>query len=163
MTDLVEDADFEACSGATNVTQMFMSCGSLETIWATSFDRSSITASASVLYGCARLVGGTGYVAASSAGASALSLGSAGVLTDPNADSRTWVWAHQYGDGDLVVTTDDELETNRVLVSTGRICINAHYVAVGCAPWYQTRAGMHLCRFDASLASMAIESMDYWF
>lgn len=72
------------------------------------------------------------------------------------------MWAHQYG-GDLVITIDDEPAANRVVVSTGPICTNAHYVAVGCAPWYQTRAGMRLCRFDASLAAVTLPSMDYWF
>ena len=56
-----------------------------------SFDNTAITGSTSVLYGCNRLVGGTGYVPTYSAGAAALSLGSSGVLTDPANDGRTWV------------------------------------------------------------------------
>lgn len=49
-----------------------------------------------MLYGCNRLVGGTGYVPTSTAGKNNLVLGSTGVLTGPGSDSGTWVWAHLY-------------------------------------------------------------------
>lgn len=89
MGSLTEVRGFEELSGCTSVMQMFTSCASLESIYATSFDNSAITSSMSVLYGCNRLVGGTGFVPAHSAGASALAFGSAGVLTDPTNDART--------------------------------------------------------------------------
>ena len=71
-------------SGCASVTQMFTSCSHLESVFATSFDNSSITSYTSVLYGCNRLVGGTGYVPTSTAGKNNLVLdqaGQAGYLT----------------------------------------------------------------------------------
>lgn len=79
--------------------QMFTSCGKLETIYATSFTN-AITSSGSMFYGCSRLVGGTdGYVPTSTSAGSVCKLGTGGVLTNPNADSRTWFYGHFYADG----------------------------------------------------------------
>ena len=163
MSALTEVTGFEECSGCTSVQQMFTSCSSLESVWATSFDNSSITSYASVLYGCSRLVGGTGYVAPSSAGRAALALGSTGVLTDPNNDARTWAWGHLYADGELVITASSTPEASRALTASGRVCTNAHYQAAGCTPWYDSRASVRLATFAADLASGTIASIDYWF
>lgn len=163
MATLAEVRGFEEVSGCTDVTQMFTSCTSLDSIYATSFDNTAIASAASVLYGCNRLVGGTGFVPTYSAGASALSLGGSGVLTDPANDGRTWLWAHLYGDGDLEITTVEAPATQRVVVASGRICANAHYRAVGCTPWYARQSTMRLCRLCSDLAAVTIESMDYWF
>lgn len=163
MTNLVEVVGFEACSGATCLDHAFTSCSRLETIWATSFDGSSIVSAVYPLNGCYRLVGQTGYVAPNSAGAAALSFGSSGVLTNPAQDQRVWVWGHLYSDGELEITTSSATSALRVVEVSGRICVNAHYLAVGCAPWYEGRAGLRLCTFKADLASMTLTSMDYWF
>lgn len=128
-----------------------------------SFISTTITSPKSLVHGYNRLVGGTGYVPAYSAGASALSLGSSGVLTDPANDGRTWLWTHLYGDGDLEITTVEAPSAQRVVMASGRICANAHYRAVGCTPWYARQSTMRLCRFCADLAAMTIESLDYWF
>ncbi|MBP3885797.1 MAG: hypothetical protein J6D54_12800 [Olsenella sp.] len=163
MLALSEVCGFEQCSGATDVRQMFTSCTSLDSIYATSFDNSAIASYASVLYGCNRLVGGTGYVPTSTAGKAALSLGSSGVLTDPNADARTWVWGHLYVDGELVIKASDTPEASRALTCSGRVCTNAHYQAAGCTPWYDSRASVRLATFAADLATATLASIDYWF
>lgn len=91
--ECTEVRGFENLSGITNATQMFTSCGKLETIYATSFTN-AITSSGSMFYGCSRLVGGTdGYVPTSTSAGSVCKLGTGGVLTNPNADSRTWLRA----------------------------------------------------------------------
>ena len=163
MTNLSEVRGFEELSGCTSVQQMFTSCTSLDSIYATSFDNSSISNYSSVLYGCNRLVGGTGYVPTSTAGKSALTLGSSGVLTNPNGDTRTWVWGHLYGDGELVLTTSDTPEASRALTCSGRVCTSAHYQAAGCTPWYDDRASIRLATFGDDLAAATIPSIDYWF
>ena len=163
MSALTEVYGFEELSGCVSVTQMFTSCNHLESVFATSFDNSSITSYTSVLYGCNRLVGGTGYVPTSTAGKSNLTLGSTGVLTDPGSDSRTWVWAHLYDTGALEITASSAPDTQRVVLATGRICANAHYQAVGATPWYDQRASLRTCEFKADLGSMTLASLDYWF
>lgn len=145
-----------------SVTQMFNGCGSLETIWATSFDYSAITSYASVLYGCNRLVGQTGYVPSSTAGRAALSFGSSGVLTDPANDQRTWVWAHLYDTGALEITGSSSPDANRTALASGRVCSNAHYLMGSAMPWYAQRASMTTCEFLSDVA-VYITSMDYWF
>ena len=131
MNALTEVHGFEECSGCANVTQTSTSYNRLESICATSFDNSSITSYTSVLYGCNRLVGGTGYVPTSTAGKNNLALGSNGVLTNPTNDSRTWVWAHFYDTGALEITATRTPDVQRTVLATGRICSNAHYQAVG--------------------------------
>ena len=163
MNQMAEVLGFEECSGATSVQQMFTSCGALETIWATSFDNSAISSYTSVLYGCSRLVGGTGFVPTSTSGKAALSLGSSGVLTDPSADSRLWVWGHLYDDGALEVTASSTPDPSRTVLCTGRVCTNAHYTAIAAMPWYEGRASLTSCAFLPDLASVTIASMDYWF
>lgn len=64
--NLVEAEGFDALSGVTDMTQMFVSCESLETIWADGF-ASSVASGSLMFSGCTRLVGGRGYVPASMA------------------------------------------------------------------------------------------------
>ena len=163
MVRMTEVLGFEECSGVASVTQMFNSCGSLETIWATSFDNSAITSYASVLYGCGRLVGGSCHVPSPTAGKAALSLGSSGVLTDPQNDQRVWVWGHLYGTGELEVTTSAAADPSREVLASGRVCVNCHYTAISAMPWYEQRASLTSCRFLADLAGVTVASMDYWF
>ena len=66
---------FENLSGMTSANQMFSSCTSLETIYATSFSNSGLSGSL-VFTGCTRLVGGTdGFVPSQTSGASVCKLG----------------------------------------------------------------------------------------
>ena len=84
--------------------------------------------------GCLWLVGQTGYVAPNSAGTAALPFGSSGALTNPAQDQRVWVWEYLYSDGELEITTSSAMSALRVVEASGRICVNAHYLAVGYAP-----------------------------
>ena len=88
----------------TSANQMFTNCGSLETIYATSF--SNLGLSGSLMFNsCNRLVGGTdGFVPSTTSRASVCKLGAGGVLTNPNDDRRTWFWGHFYADGEGVLT-----------------------------------------------------------
>lgn len=80
---------FENLSGMTSANQMFSSCTSLETIYATSFSNSGLSDSL-MFTGCTRLVGGAdGFVPSQTSGASVYKLGAGGVLTDPDNDART--------------------------------------------------------------------------
>lgn len=117
----------------------------------------------SVLYGCNRLVGGTGYVPSSTAGKNNLVLGSTGVLTNPGSDSRTWAWAHLYDTGALEITATQTPDVQRTLLATGRICANAHYQAVGATSWYDQRTSLRTCEFMSDLANLSTASMDNWF
>ena len=126
---------FENLSGMTSANQMFSSCGSLETIYATSFSNSGLSGSL-MFTGCSRLVGGTdGFVPSNTSGASVCKLGAGGVLTDPNNDSRTWFYAHYYADGEGVLTATATPDATRELVASGRICAIGKYTGLGFTPW----------------------------
>ena len=119
----------------TSANQMFSSCSSLETIYATSFNNTGLSGSL-MFTGCTRLVGGTdGYVPSATSGVVVCKLGAGGVLTDPNADNRTWFYAHYYADGEGVLTANPAPDPTRVLVASGRICAIGKYVGLGFTPW----------------------------
>lgn len=109
----------------------------------------------SVLYSCGRLVGGTGYVAPSTAGASALSIGASGVLTDLTGDSREWVWAHLYDDHGLEIISSPTPDASRTLVISGAICVNARYQTGAAMPWHDRRRSVHARELKADVASVA--------
>lgn len=126
---------FENLTGMTSANQMFTSCTSLETIYATSFNNTGLSGSL-MFNSCNRLVGGTdGFVPSTTSGASACKLGAGGVLTDPNDDRRTWFWAHFYADGEGVLTASSTSDPTRELVASGRICAIGKYVGLGFTPW----------------------------
>lgn len=134
-SNCTEVRGFENLSGMTSANQMFTSCGSLETIYATSFSNSGLSGSL-MLNSCNRLVGGTdGFVPSTTSGASVCKLGAGGVLTDPNDDRRTWFWAHYYADGEGVLTATSTPDATRELVASGRICAIGKYVGLGFTPW----------------------------
>ena len=140
--ECTEVRGFENLSGVKTTTQMFTSCGKLETIYATSFTN-AITSSGSMFYGCSRLVGGTdGYVPTSTSAGSVCKLGTGGVLTNPNADSRTWFYGHFYADGQAVLTATATPDATRELFATGRICAIGKYTGMGFTPWDSTNPGM---------------------
>ncbi|MBR3327469.1 MAG: hypothetical protein IKG22_09140 [Atopobiaceae bacterium] len=85
------------------------------------------------------------------------------MLTNPSQDQRVWVWGHLYSDGELEVTGSSTPAAMRAVTASGRICVNAHYQAVGCTPWHDARAGLRLCTFKADLVGVTLASMDYWF
>ncbi|MGI6590327.1 MAG: hypothetical protein ACOX1O_01745 [Eggerthellaceae bacterium] len=132
---MTEVSGFENMSGITSAAQMFTSCGSLETIYATSFSNTGLSGSL-MFNGCYKLVGGTdGFVPSSTSGASVCKIGTGGVLTDPNADARTWFWAHFYDDGEAVLTASSAPDPTRTLRASGRICAIGKYVGLGFTPW----------------------------
>ena len=142
-SNCTEVRGFENLSGITNSTQMFTSCTMLESIYATSYTN-AISSGSSMFYGCNRLVGGAdGFVPTMTSAGSVCKLGAGGVLTDPNADARTWFWAHFYDDGGAVLTATSTPDASRTLVASGRICANAKYQGLGFQPWDRATGATH--------------------
>lgn len=160
--NLVEVEGFEELSGATSMNQMFVSCPSLETIWADGFTSSA--ASGSLMFsGCSRLVGGRGYVPGQMDDHAELNYGVDGVLTDPADDRREWFRCFLYADGGLVLTATTEPEAGRELVSSGRLCANARYNSVGYQPWYDHRHDVEAVEIAADMATYDHVNTNYWF
>ena len=160
--NLVEVEGFEELSGATSMTQMFVSCPSLETIWADGFI-SSATSGSLMFSGCSRLVGGQGYVPEQMDNHNELNYGVDGVLTDPASDQREWFRCFLYADGELVLTAAAEPEAGRELVSSGRLCANARYNSVGYQPWYDHRHDVEAVEIAADMATYDHVNSNYWF
>lgn len=165
---MTEVSGFENLSSITSANQMFVSCGNLETIYATSFSNSGLSGSL-MFNGCNRLVGGTdGFVPSSTSGASVCKLGAGGVLTDPNNDVRHWFYAHYYADGEGVLTASATPESGRALLASGRICAEAKYVGLGFTPWDGTVGTTHRqyltsARFAADMAGFSYLNLNYLF
>lgn len=159
---------FENLSGMTSANQMFSSCGSLETIYATSFSNSGLSGSL-MFTGCTRLVGGTdGYVPSTTSGVTVCKLGAGGVLTDPNNDNRTWFYAHYYADGEGVLTATPTPDPTRELLAKGRICANGKYVGLGFTPWDGVTGPTHRqhltsATFAADMATFSYLNLNYLF
>ena len=160
--NLVEVEGFEELSGATSMNQMFVSCPSLETIWADGFT-SSATSGSLMFSGCSRLVGGRGYVPGQMDHHAELNYGVDGVLTDPADDRREWFRCFLYADGGLVLTAAAEPEAGRELVSSGRLCANARYNSVGYQPWYDHRNDVEAVEIAADMATYDHVNTNYWF
>ena len=163
--EMTEVVGFQYMSGITSAGQMFGSCPKLETIYATSFSNSGLSASM-MFSGCNRLVGGTdGFVPSTTSGASVCKLGIGGVLTDPNADARTWFYAHFYADGEGVLTATATPEANRQLLASGRICAVGKYVGLGFTPWDGNpgthRSNLTSVTFASDMASYPVLRLDY--
>ena len=159
--NLVEVEGFEELSGATSMNQMFVSCPSLETIWADGFT-SSATSGSLMFSGCSRLVGGQGYVPEQMDNHNELNYGVDGVLTDPAGDQREWFRCFLYADGELVLTAATAPETGRELVSSGRLCANARYNSVGYQPWYDHRHDVETVTIAADMAIYDHVNTNYW-
>lgn len=160
--NLVEVEGFEELSGATSMNQMFVSCPSLETIWADGFT-SSATSGSLMFSGCGRLVGGQGYVPGQMDDHGALNYGEDGVLTDPANDQREWFRCFLYADGELVLTAATEPEAGRELVSSGRLCANARYNSVGYQPWYDHRHDVEAVEIASDMVTYDHVNTNYWF
>lgn len=165
---MTEVSGFENMSGITSAAQMFSSCSSLETIYATSFSNTGLSGSL-MFNGCYKLVGGAdGFVPSSTSGASVCKIGTGGVLTDPNADARTWFWAHFYDDGEAVLTASSSPDPTRTLRASGRICAIGKYVGLGFTPWTGTTGPTHRqhltsVTFAADMASFSYLNLIYLF
>lgn len=159
---IVEVHGFENLSDVADMRQMFDGCGELETIWSDGFSPAEgLDASAFSL--CYRLVGGSGYVCRSFDDEGNLNTGEEGVLTDPDADGRTWVYGHLYSDGALVVTADAEPEAGRQLLASGRLCAQASYRSAAAMPWDGFEEEVLSVAIASDVAGLAVASIDYWF
>ena len=155
---------FENLAGMEDATQMFTSCSELRTIAATSFDPSTIKKSASALYGCTRLVGGTdGFVPTNMSGISVLKVGAGGVLTHPEDDSRTWLNATLFADGELCIGLARADATGREVVASGDVCANARYTAIMCAPWSGCSKQVRRVTIAEDASRLAAVNLNYWF
>lgn len=163
MQSITEVVGFQHLSGVTSAKQCFVSCTQLETIWATEFNYSAITSSSLMFYSCNKLVGGTGTGCPYSGGATYAKLGDGGLLTNPSADQRTWIYGYLYSDGKLVVQASSGADTSRTLLAGGRLCANAVYQSAGAMPWYDSRSSMRTVTFAADMASVTLLNMCYWF
>ena len=156
-----EVSGFENLSGMTNAAQMFSSCSSLETIYATSFSNTGLSGSL-MFNGCTKLVGGTdGFVPTNTSGASVCKIGTGGVLTDPNNDARTWLYGHFYEDGEAVLTATSTPDANRALRASGRICAIGKYQAIGFTPWTGTTGGTHRQHLTSATFAADMSSFSY--
>lgn len=159
---------FENLSGMTSANQMFSSCGSLETIYATSFSNSGLSGSL-MFNSCNRLVGGTdGFVPSTTSGASVCKLGAGGVLTDPSDDRRTLFWAYFYADGEGVLTASSMPDSTRELVTSNRICAIGKYVGLRFTPWDGVTGPTHRqhltsATFAADMATYSYLNLNYLF
>lgn len=103
---------------------------------ATSFDDSTTASCSSVPYGCNCLAGGTdGFMPAPTSGKAVLKVASGGVLTDPDADARSWLWTHYYYDGEGTLTANPSPDASRMPEATGRVCTNVRYQGLSFTPW----------------------------
>lgn len=160
-SNCVEVTGFQNLSGFTNGTQMFTSCSSLESIYATSFTN-AITSSGSMFYGCNRLVGGTdGFVPTTTSAGSVCKLGTDGVLTDPENDAREWFRAFFYDDGGAVLTAATTPDASRTLVAYGRICANAKYQGLGFTPWNSTTGSTHRSNLTSAVFAADMSTYSY--
>lgn len=168
-SNCTEVSGFQHCAGATDVRQMFSGCGSLETIYATGFDHSTITSHASVLYGCNRLVGGAdGFVPTSTSGKAVLKVGAGGVLTDPDNAMRTWFHAFYYADGTGVLSASPAADASRTFVATNRICAIGRYQGLGFTPWDGMTGATHRehltqATFAADMVTFTCLNLNYLF
>ncbi|MBM6953321.1 hypothetical protein [Enorma phocaeensis] len=162
--NLVEVEGFGHLVTPTNMNQMFVSCASLETIWADSF-YGSVESGTLMFSGCRRLVGERGYVPEQTDDHLNLHFESTGVLTHPDGseDEREWFRCFLYADGELVLTAAMEPEAGRGLVSSGRLCANARYNSVGYQPWYDHRDDVEAVGIAADMATYDHVNTNYWF
>lgn len=161
--NLVEVEGFGHLVTPTNMNQMFVSCASLETIWADSF-YGSVESGTLMFSGCRRLVGERGYVPEQSDDHLNLHFESTGVLTHPDGseDEREWFRCFLYADGELVLTAGTAPEAGRELVSSGRLCANARYNSVGYQPWYDHRDDVEAVEIAADMATYGHVNTNYW-
>ena len=161
--NLVEVTGFGHLVTVTNMDQMFASCASLETIRADSF-YGSVESGTLMFSGCRRLVGERGYVPEQMDDHLNLHFETTGVLThtDGSEDEREWFRCFLYDDGELVLTAATEPEAGRTLVSSGHLCANARYNAVGYQPWYDHRHDVERVIVAEDMAAYDHVNANYW-
>ena len=163
LQNLVEVSGFENMTGITTATQMFASCTALESIYATSFTN-SISSGSMMFYNCIHLVGGAdGFVPSNPGAATSCKLGTGGVLTNPNADTREWCKVYVYTDGSVVITKNGSVDANKTLRASGRMCVNAKYEASNVMVGYSDRSQMRTIAFAADMSTFSVVNLNYWF
>lgn len=163
-SNLVEVEGFEHLAGVATMAQMFLSCSSLETIYSDGYSPVAGQAGLGMFAGCARLVGAQGYVPNSVEGVGALGFGEGGVLVDPDADAREWLWGHVYSDGTLEIGASEAADSARTLVGSGRVCAQARYTGLSGVAWHAFADDVTAVSVLSSAAGVAGgTNMDYWF
>lgn len=158
--NLIEVRGFEALQGAEAMNQMFMSCASLETVYATT-PPTSVKSGSLMFSGCTRLVGGSGCVPKQTDTHAKLTYD--GVLTDPAYDLRRWMFGFVYADGELVISRSEFPDERREVLARGGHCVNARYNAVGATPWYSARGKIARVTIAKDMAHFTKVHTNYWF
>lgn len=162
-TSLVDVSGIENVQAVVSCEQMFTSCGSLVSLYATEFEPAALGSGALMFYGCDRLVGGQGFVPDNATDEEAFCLGEDGVLTDPNADGRAWLWGHVYADGLLTIGPSAVPEAGRELSASGRVCVTARYVGVGSLFWSEHAGDVTAVEVLEGSGVSSFANLDYWF
>lgn len=162
-SNLVEIIGFEQASGLVNANEIFANCVSLQSIYASEFDNSSITSCNSCFYNCPALVGGTGLLATTSLHKEGFSLGSGGVLTDPDNDVRQWCYGYIYSDGELVISASAAAELGREVLLSRRVCTHVSYLSVLAIGWNDIdKNSVTKVTFANDMASFTEFHCSYW-
>lgn len=149
-------------AGAKSFAPAFTSSPALQTIYATGFDVEGVTGSLA-FSSCTRLVGSTGFVPTNTTAATALRHADGGVLTDPRADTRPWVWGTVYADGVLEVSASSSVEAGREVVAHGRACTIANYRLATGLPWSDAKGSFDRVVFREDMERVEFLNLDYWF
>ena len=166
MSATTEVVGFQHLSGMTTAKQCFVSRTDLESVYATSFDTSALTAGYQMFYGCQKLVGGTdGTVVGNLTAYSICKLGEGGVLTDPGNDTRQWFWGTVYADGYLEISVSSDVTWSRGVAGRGRACTQAKYQLASGLPWSDEKDRLTKVKVKADMATAGFTelNMNYWF
>lgn len=165
MSATTEVVGFQYLSGMTTAKQCFVSRTDLESVYATSFDTSALTAGYQMFYGCQKLVGGTdGTVVGNLTVYSIYRLGEGGVLTDPGNDTRQWFWGTVYADGCLEISASSDVTWSRGRgARAGRA--QAKYQLASGLPWSDEKDRFTKVKVKADMATARFTelNMNYWF
>lgn len=156
---------FECLRNMTSAVQMFSGCTKLNSLYARPTWQNNISSGSMMFYGCPSLVGGAdGFVPSNTSGPGVCKIGAGGVLTETDADTREYFYAHFYADGGAVLNTSIRPESGRAQLAWRQIYAGAHYNALGFAPWDSSnRSQLTSVTFDASLGSLSDLRLDMLF
>lgn len=94
---------------------------------------------------------------------SVLKVGAGGLLTHPEDDSRTWLNATLFGDGELLIGFARADAAGREVVASGDVCTNARYTAIMCAPWSGASKQVRRETIAEEAPRLAAVNLNYWF
>lgn len=154
---------FENLQHAGNFNYLFYNCKALVSVFATEFDTAKITSKDSTFTGCNRLVGGHGKTRTAIEKNTDFSLGEAGLLTDPDADQRRWIWCTVYEDGELVLSATDATEASRPYLLHDQACANVTEASAGTHPWSDVRAKIKRATISPDIAGIDGICPESWF